>query len=119
MGGFRGGEVHGGRTKKEGSEDATHDFVLKALHQKKCSPPCSSFPSNSHPVLLRVFRPVTRTDRRPFRNGIANCAIQSILITNPSVDRVYLADWAKKLGVEERLSQSFADAEAFWRDPGP
>jgi hypothetical protein len=46
-------------------------------------------------------------------------AIQSILIINPSLDRAYLADWAKKLGVEERLSQSLADADAFWRDPEP
>ena len=46
-------------------------------------------------------------------------AIQSILIINPSLDRAYLADWAKKLGVDERLSQSLADADAFWRDPGP
>jgi hypothetical protein len=46
-------------------------------------------------------------------------AIQSILITNPSLDRVYLADWARKLGVEQRLSESLAQADAFWREPGP
>ena len=46
-------------------------------------------------------------------------AIQNILLTNPSLDRAYLADWAKKLGVEERLAESLADAEAFWRGPGP